>query len=217
MPCTGKKFEAARPELEKDGERLIDLVITTSELCDMIEEAGINFAALPDEEPDAPLGDYTGAGVIFGVTGGVTEAVIRRVLDDASPNTLQTIAECGVRGLEGIKAFTVTAGDLTIRIAVANGLANADKLIAKVESGEEQFDFIEVMACPNGCIGGGGQPPACNKRKAERAEAIFKADEACALRIPQQNPDLGYVYDTLLQGRAHELLHIHYPAHGQHS
>ena len=214
MPCTGKKFEAARPELEKDGERLIDLVITTSELCDMIEEAGIDFAHLPDEEPDAPLGDYTGAGVIFGVTGGVTEAVIRRVLDDASPNTLQTIAECGVRGLEGIKAFTVTAGDLTIRIAVANGLANADKLIAKVESGEEQFDFIEVMACPNG---GGGQPPACNKRKAERAEAIFKADEACALRIPQQNPDLGYVYDTLLQGRAHELLHIHYPAHGQHS
>lgn len=217
MPCTGKKFEAARPELEKDGERLIDLVITTSELCDMIEEAGINFAALPDEEPDAPLGDYTGAGVIFGVTGGVTEAVIRRVLDDASPNTLQTIAECGVRGLEGIKAFTVTAGDLTIRIAVANGLANADKLIAKVESGEEQFDFIEVMACPNGCIGGGGQPPACNKRKAERAEAIFKADEACALRIPQQNPDLGYVYDNLLKGRAHELLHIHYPAHGGHA
>ena len=150
------------------------------------------------------------------MTGGVTEAVIRRVLDDASPNTLQTIAECGVRGLGGIKAFTVTAGDLTIRIAVANGLANADKLIAKVESGEEHFDFIEVMACPNGCIGGGGQPPACNKRKAERAEAIFKADEACALRIPQQNPDLGYVYDTLLQGRAHELLHIHYPAHGQH-
>ena len=217
MPCTGKKFEAARPELEKDGERLIDLVITTSELCDMIEEAGINFAALPDEEPDAPLGDYTGAGVIFGVTGGVTEAVIRRVLDDASPNTLQTIAECGARGLEGIKAFSVTAGDLTIRIAVANGLANADKLIAKVESGEEQFDFIEVMACPNGCIGGGGQPPACNKRKAERAEAIFKADAACALRIPQQNPDLSYVYDNLLKGRAHELLHIHYPAHGGHA
>ena len=217
MPCTGKKFEAARPELEKDGERLIDLVITTSELCDMIEEAGIHFAALPDEEPDAPLGDYTGAGVIFGVTGGVTEAVIRRVLDDASPNTLQTIAECGVRGLEGTKAFSVTAGDLTIRIAVVNGLANADRLIAKVESGEEQFDFIEVMACPNGCIGGGGQPPACNKRKAERAEAIFKADEACALRIPQQNPDLSYVYHNLLKGRAHELLHIHYPAHGGHA
>ena len=132
----------------------VDASLTTRELARMIKEAGIDFAALPDEEPDAPLGDYTGAGVIFGVTGGVTEAVIRRVLDDASPNTLQTIAECGVRGLEGIKAFTVTAGDLTIRIAVANGLANADKLIAKVESGEEQFDFIEVMACEGGCITG---------------------------------------------------------------
>ena len=119
--------------------------------------------------------------------------------------------ESGIRGAE--------IGDSLARRADSSRFspANADRLIAKVESGEEQFDFIEVMACPNGCIGGGGQPPACNKRKAERAEAIFKADEACALRIPQQNPDLGYVYDTLLQGRAHELLHIHYPAHGQHS
>ena len=186
MPCTGKKFEAARPELEKDGERLIDLVITTSELCDMIEEAGIDFAALPDEEPDAPLGDYTGAGVIFGVTGGVTEAVIRRVLDDASPNTLQTIAECGVRGLEGIKAFTVTAGDLTIRIAVANGLANADKLIAKVESGEEQFDFIEVMACPNGCIGGGGHLQG--RRSLRPAHPAAEPRPGLCLRQPAPGP-----------------------------
>ena len=217
MPCTAKKFEAARPELEKDGERLIDLVLTTTELVNMIKEAGIDFANLPDSEPDDPLGDYTGAGVIFGVTGGVTEAVIRRVLDDASPDALKTIAACGVRGLEGIKAFSVTAGDLTIKIAVANGLGNADKLIEKVESGEEYFDFIEVMACPNGCIGGGGQPPASNKRKAERFDAIFKEDEACELKLPQQNPDLTYVYDELLKGRAHDLLHIHYPAHGQHS
>ena len=216
MPCTAKKFEAARPELEKDGERLIDLVLTTTELVNMIKEAGIDFANLPDSEPDDPLGDYTGAGVIFGVTGGVTEAVIRRVLDDASPDALKTIAACGVRGLEGIKAFSVTAGDLTIKIAVANGLGNADKLIEKVESGEESFDFIEVMACPNGCIGGGGQPPACNKRKAERFDAIFKEDEACELKLPQQNPDLTYVYDELLKGRAHDLLHIHYPAHGHH-
>lgn len=216
MPCTAKKFEAARPELEKDGERLIDLVLTTTELVNMIKEAGIDFANLPDSEPDDPLGDYTGAGVIFGVTGGVTEAVIRRVLDDASPDALKTIAECGVRGLEGIKAFSVTAGDLTIKIAVANGLGNADKLIEKIESGEEYFDFIEVMACPNGCIGGGGQPPASNKRKAERFDAIFKEDEACELKLPQQNPDLTYVYDELLKGRAHDLLHIHYPAHGHH-
>ena len=216
MPCTAKKFEAARPELEKDGERLIDLVLTTTELVNMIKEAGIDFANRPDSEPDDPLGDYTGAGVIFGVTGGVTEAVIRRVLDDASPDALKTIAACGVRGLEGIKAFSVTAGDLTIKIAVANGLGNADKLIEKVESGEEYFDFIEVMACPNGCIGGGGQPPASNKRKAERFDAIFKEDEACELKLPQQNPDLTYVYDELLKGRAHDLLHIHYPAHGHH-
>ncbi len=216
MPCTAKKFEAQRPELEKDGKRLIDLVLTTDELARMIKEAGIDFARLPDSEPDSPLGEYTGAGVIFGVTGGVTEAVIRRVLDDASPDTLKTIAECGVRGLEGIKAFEVSAGDLKLRIAVANGLGNADKLIEKIESGEEYFDFVEVMACPNGCIGGGGQPAANNARKAERFEAIFKADEACELKIPQQNPALGYVYDELLKGRAHELLHIHYPLHGDH-
>ncbi len=216
MPCTAKKFEAARPEMEKDGKRLTDLVITTSELARMIKEAGINLATLPDSDPDDPLGDYTGAGVIFGVTGGVTEAVIRHVLNDASPDTLQTIAECGVRGLDGIKAFEVSAGDLKLRIAVANGLGNADKLIEKVESGEEYFDFIEVMACPNGCIGGGGQPPASNARKAERFQAIFKEDAACELKIPQQNPAMKYVYDELLKGRAHELLHIHYPAHGHH-
>lgn len=213
MPCTSKKFEAARPELEKDGKRLIDLVLTTSELARMIREAGIDFANLPDGETDSPLANSTGAGVIFGVTGGVTEAVIRYVLADASPDTLQAIAECGVRGLEGIKAFEVAAGGLKLRIAVANGLANADRLIEKVESGEEHFDFIEVMACPNGCIGGGGQPPASNKRKAEREKAIFRADEDSKLRISQDNPDLKYVYDSLLNGRAHELLHIHYPDH----
>ena len=216
MPCTAKKFEAQRPELEKDGERLIDLVITTQELAHMLKEAGIDCKNLHDSDPDAPLGEYTGAGVIFGVTGGVTEAVIRRVLGDASPGTIQTIAECGVRGLEGIKAFEVTAGDTTLRIAVANGLGNADKLIAKVESGEEFFHFIEVMACPNGCIGGGGQPPASNARKAERFEAIFKEDDRLELKIPQQNPALDYVYDELMKGRAHELLHIHYPLHGDH-
>ena len=213
MPCTSKKFEAARPELEKDGKRLIDLVLTTSELARMIKEAGIDFANLPDGTTDSPLANSTGAGVIFGVTGGVTEAVIRYVLADASPDTLQTIAECGVRGLDGIKAFEVAAGDLKLKIAVANGLGNADKLIEKVQSGEEYFDFIEVMACPDGCIGGGGQPPASNARKAERETAIFRADEECEFRISQDNPDLKYVYDSILCGRAHDLLHIHYPDH----
>lgn len=216
MPCTAKKYEAQRPELEKDGERLVDLVLTTQELGRMIREAGIDFAKLPDSEPDSPLGEYTGAGVIFGATGGVTEAVIRRVLDDASPDTLQTIAECGVRGLDGIRVFEVSAGDLKLRIGIANGLGNADKLIDRVESGEEKLDFIEIMACPDGCIGGGGQPPADNARKEERFEALFKADERCELRMSQQNPALQYIYDELMQGNAHHYLHIHYPTHGVH-
>ena len=213
MPCTAKKAEAKRPELEKDGERLIDLVLTTQELVRMIRENGINFALLPESEPDAPFGKYTGAGVIFGVTGGVTEAVIRHVIGATTDESIAKVAECGVRGLEGVKAFEVTAGDVTLRIAVANGLKNADMLIEKVESGEEFFHFIEVMACPNGCLGGGGQPPACNARKAERNVALFAADAECELRSSEQNPDLETVY-KLLDGRAHELLHIHYPAHG---
>ena len=215
MPCTAKKAEAQRPELVKDGERLIDLVLTTQELVRMIKEAGIDFANLPDMEPDSPFSSYTGAGVIFGVTGGVTEAVIRRVLADKSTATIASVAECGVRGLEGIKTFEVTAGDLTLRIAVANGLANADRLIEKLESGEVQYDFVEVMACPNGCIGGGGQPPACNSRKAERNDGLFAADEECDLRSSDLNPALDDIY-KMLGKRTHELLHVHYPDHGKH-
>jgi NADH-quinone oxidoreductase subunit G len=212
MPCSAKKMEAARPELAKDGERLIDLVLTSQELVRMIKEAGIDFAKLPDTAPDEPFSPYTGAGVIFGVTGGVTEAVIRKVLGDTSDATMAVVAECGVRGLDGIKAFEVTAGDTTLRIAVANGLGNADKLIEKVQKGEEFFHFIEVMACPNGCIGGGGQPPASNAHKRERYKGIFEADRECNLKSSEQNPALDDIY-KLLNGREHELLHIHYPDH----
>ena len=126
MPCTAKKAEAARPELVKDGERLIDLVLTSQELARMITEAGIDFKNLPDSEPDEPFAPYTGAGVIFGVTGGVTEAVIRHVLGAVTTESIASVAECGVRGLEGTKAFEVTAGDLTLKIAVVNGLGNAE-------------------------------------------------------------------------------------------
>ena len=212
MPCTAKKAEAKRPELVKDDEKLVDLVLTTQELVRMIQEAGINFAMIPESKPDEPFAPYTGAGVIFGVTGGVTEAVIRHVLGAVTDESIGKIAECGVRGLEGTKAFEVSAGDTTLRIAVVSGLGNADKLLEKIESGEEFFHFVEVMACPNGCIGGGGQPPACQSRKAERNEGLFAADRACELRSSEQNPALDEVYD-LLRGRAHELLHVHYPAH----
>ena len=213
MPCTAKKAEAARPELVKDGERLIDLVLTTQELAKMIKEAGIDFADLPDTEPDDPFAEYTGAGVIFGVTGGVTEAVIRHVLGTVTTEQIASVAECGVRGLEGIKAFEVKAGDLTLKIAVASGLGNADKLIEKIESGEEFFHFVEIMACPGGCIGGGGQPEACFEQKQLRNQGMFIADEDCTLRSSEQNTALDGVYN-LLRGRAHELLHVHYPDHG---
>lgn len=213
MPCTAKKAEAARPELVKDGERLIDLVLTTQELAKMIKEAGIDFANLPDTEPDDPFAEYTGAGVIFGVTGGVTEAVIRHVLGTVTTEQIASVAECGVRGLEGIKAFEVKAGDLTLKIAVASGLGNADKLIEKIESGEEFFHLFEIMACPGGCIGGGGQPEACFEQKKLRNEGMFIADEDCTLRSSEQNTALDGVYN-LLRGRAHDLLHVHYPDHG---
>ena len=212
MPCTAKKAEAARPELEKDGKRLIDLVLTTQELVRMIKESGIDFKNLPDTPFDEPFAQYTGGGVIFGATGGVTEAVIRHVLADKSGETLAKVAECGVRGLEGTKAFEVTAGDVTLKIAVVSGLKNADAIIEKVQSGEEFFHFIEVMACPNGCIGGGGQPPASNLRKSERFTGLFAEDASLPLRCSEMNPDLKAVYDNV-GDRAHELFHIHYPSH----
>lgn len=213
MPCTAKKHEGAREELVKDGKNLIDLVITTSELCEMIKEAGIDFKNLPDSEADNPLGAYTGAGTIFGVTGGVTEAVIRRVLDDSSESTLRKISECGVRGLQGTKIFEVEAGDLKLRIGVVSGLKNADELIAKIESGEEKLDFVEVMACPNGCIGGGGQPYVNNKIKEKRFNSLFEDDNNCKQRLPQDNPQLDYIYNELLNNNPHHYLHIEYPLH----
>lgn len=210
MPCTAKKYECKREQLDKDGMPVVDLVITTVELIRMIQECLIDFKNLPDSEPDNPLGSFTGGGVIFGVTGGVTEAVIRRVLANDSEETLQAIANCGVRGLEGTKIFDVTAGDTTLHIGVVSGLKNADNLIAKIKSGAVKLDFVEVMACPNGCIGGGGQPTANLRKKESRYRGLFEADAACALKLPQQNPALDYVYNELLEGRAHELLHVHY-------
>jgi len=210
MPCTAKKMEAKRPNSRTEGEQDTDFVITTTELVQMIKTTGIDFADLESEASDVPFGLGSGGGVIFGVTGGVTEAVIRRVLADASPNTMQTIAECGVRGLEGTKIFEVTAGKTTLRIGVVSGLKNTDQLIEKIKSGAVELDFVEVMACPNGCIGGGGQPCGTNRTKAKRSAGLFQADSECDLKLPQDNPALDYVYNTLLQGRAHELLHVKY-------
>ena len=213
MPCVAKKYEAGTPEASDVTDHDVDVVLTTRELDRMLQAMQINVAALPEEDFDSPLGRGSGAGVIFGVTGGVTEAVIRHVLGTVTTEQIASVAECGVRGLEGIKAFEVKAGDLTLKIAVASGLGNADKLIEKIESGEEFFHFVEIMACPGGCIGGGGQPEACFEQKKLRNEGMFIADEDCTLRSSEQNTALDGVYN-LLRGRAHDLLHVHYPDHG---
>jgi len=216
MPCVAKKFESARPELEKNGHSDVDIVITTRELAAMIKEAGIDFAGLEDQEFDNPLGESTGAGAIFGATGGVIEATVRTAYETITGQELQALEFTALRGFDGIKETTVKIGDRDVRIAVANGLGNTRKLLNKVRSGEEKFDAIEVMACPGGCIGGGGQPYhhgdiSVLKR---RAEGIYSIDEGKHLRKSHENPQVKKLYEDYLGEvggpLAHELLHTSY-------
>ena len=157
MPCTAKKAEAAREEFRSEAGPDTDFVITTQELIQMIKESGIVFDELEPEAVDMPFGTMSGAGVIFGVTGGVTEAVLRRITSDKSPAALRAIAFKGVRGDEGVKEAEVAYGDRTLKIAVVSGLGNARKIIERIKAGEH-YDFVEVMACPGGCVCGAGQP-----------------------------------------------------------
>lgn len=210
MPCTAKKFEAKRPELGKDGVPDIDVVITTQELARMIKQSGIAFADLQPEAADMPYGVVSGAGKIFGVTGGVTEAVIRRVVEDKSSTTLHNIAYTGVRGMEGIKEFTVPVGEAEVRVAVVSGLANAEALIQKLQSGEAKYDIIEVMACPGGCVSGGGQPISGKEEKCLRTEGLYADDTSSELRRSQDNYALDKIYSEIIRGRNHELLHTHH-------
>lgn len=218
MPCVAKKFESARPELEKNGHSDVDIVITTRELAAMIKEAGIDFVGLEDQEFDNPLGESTGAGAIFGATGGVIEATVRTAYETITGQELQALEFTALRGFDGIKETTVKIGDRDVRIAVANGLGNTRKLLNKVRSGEEKFDAIEVMACPGGCIGGGGQPYhhgdiSVLKR---RAEGIYSIDEGKHLRKSHENPQVKKLYEDYLGEvggpLAHELLHTSYEA-----
>jgi len=209
MPCTGKKFEAARKEFRQDGAPIVDYVITTQELIRMIKEAGIVFAELEPEAVDMPLSAVTGAGVIFGVTGGVTEAVLRRVSYDKSSTSLQALAFTGVRGMEGVKTATITAGERELKIAVVSGLANAAALIERIKAGEH-YDFVEVMACPGGCVSGAGQPFAPQQEKDSRGKRLYSADKLSSIKRSEENPLMLALYDGLLKGRVHELLHVHY-------
>jgi NADH-quinone oxidoreductase subunit G len=156
-----------------------------------------------------PFGSMSGAGVIFGVTGGVTEAVIRYVSTDKSSSALKMIAYNGVRGLEGIKEFTVPFGDSELKIACVSGLHNADTIIQRIKGGEH-FDLVEVMACPNGCINGGGQPISKVKERKRRSAELYNQDSMCAIKSSENNLVMDYIYKDILKDKAHELLHVHY-------
>jgi NADH-quinone oxidoreductase subunit G len=210
MPCTAKKFEAAREEFKIDGKPQVDYVLTTQELIRMIRESGILFSELSPEAVDMPFGTITGAGLIFGVTGGVTEAVLRRISGDKSPTALMALSFQGVRGMEGIKTAKFMAGKRELNIAVVSGLKNAAELIEGIKSGEYRFDFVEVMACPGGCVSGAGQPQALPVVKEERGNGLYSADKLCNIKRSEENPLMMNLYNGLLKGRVHELLHVKY-------
>ena len=208
MPCTAKKMEAIRPNSFTKGEQDTDVVLTTTELTRMIKNFGIAFDKIEPEACDMPFGLSSGGGVIFGVTGGVTEAVLRRLADDHNAATLNAIAACGIRGDEGIKEATIPYNGMDVKICVVSGLANARKVMEQVQSGEKEFHLIEVMACRRGCIMGGGQPiPAGPRHKAARAQGLYKADKDRILRKSDENPLMDVFYNGYFKGKAHELLH----------
>ena len=210
MPCTAKKMEAVRPNSFTHGEQDTDIVLTTTELTRMIKNFGIAFDKIEPEACDMPFGLSSGGGVIFGVTGGVTEAVLRRLATDHNSATLNAIAACGIRGEEGIKETTIPYNGMDVNICVVSGLANARKVMEQVRSGEKQYHLIEVMACRRGCIMGGGQPiPAGPRHKAARAQGLYKADKDRILRKSDENPLMDVFYNGYFKGKAHELLHNH--------
>ena len=215
MPCTAKKAEAARPEMNASGYRDVDVVITTRELGRMIREAGLDFKHLPEDSYDSPLGTGTGAAVIFGTTGGVMEAALRTVADVLTGENLQTVDYNDVRGMEQTSEAELTIAGNTVKIAVVHTLASARKILERIRAGEADYQFIEVMACPGGCIGGGGQPIPVNAEiRRARREGLFDCDSANELRKSHENPEIKELYDTWLGKplgeKAHSLLHTHY-------
>ena len=208
MPCTAKKMEINRPNSYTKGEKDTDYVLTTTELIRMIQNTGIDFASLDPEAADVPFGLGSGGGVLFGVTGGVTEAVLRRLIPEHSKAALEEIAECGVRGDEAIKEFTIPYEGMDINICVVSGLANARTVLEKVKSGVANYHFIEVMACRRGCVMGGGQPPRAGVRtKAARTAGIYRADNIAIIKKPDENPMMQSLYEKFLKGKTHGLLH----------
>ncbi len=217
MPCVAKKFEAARPEMCDSGYQDVDYVLTTRELAQMIKEQGIDFPALPESDYDDPLGESTGAAVIFGTTGGVMEAALRTAYEVLTGEQLADVNIEAVRGMEGVREATVMVGDLPVKAAVAHGLANAAKVLDKIVAGEADYHFIEIMACPGGCLGGGGQPiPTSPAIRQQRADAIYQADVELPIRRSHENPSIKAIYEKFLgeplSHKSHHLLHTEYTA-----
>ncbi len=212
MPCTAKKYEAARKEFTyENGKRVIEISLTTQELATMIREAGIRLNDLEAQYLDAPFEmGGSGAGVIFGVTGGVAEAVIRYCYKANTSALLKEIKFIGVRGSDEIKEATITVDGKEFKLCVVHGLKNAESIIQKTQSGELYYDLIEVMACPEGCVGGAGQPFAMTSRKRERAKGLYKTDNALQIKYSNQSGTVQSAYDDYIKGRNHELLHVHY-------
>ncbi|HQE04672.1 MAG: NADH-dependent [FeFe] hydrogenase, group A6 [Tepidanaerobacteraceae bacterium] len=220
MPCTAKKYECQRPEMFSSGYQDVDVVLTTRELSRMLKEAGIDLRKLPDEEFDEPLGISTGAGAIFGATGGVMEAALRTVYEIVTKKELDNIDFTEVRGVDGVKEATIDIDGTKVNVAVAHGLANARKILDKVKSGEADYHFIEIMCCPGGCVGGGGQPILSAEERwevdyrEERANAIYEVDRNMKLRKSHENPAVQTLYKEYLGEplgeKSHKLLHTHY-------
>lgn len=226
MPCTAKKFEIGRPDQSAAGVPDVDIALTTRELGRMIDRAGIKFTDLPDEKFDDPLGIYSGGGLIFGATGGVMEAALRFAVEKITGEKLtgEALEFKDVRGTQDLKEASYTVGGLTVKVAVVSGLANARKLMEKVRAGEADYTFIEVMACPGGCVNGGGQPiqPASVRNftdiRALRAQALYSVDAQMDVRKSQDNPAIQTLYKEYLgepgSHKAHEILHTSYVARG---
>ncbi|MCD6133160.1 MAG: iron hydrogenase small subunit [Deltaproteobacteria bacterium] len=215
MPCTAKKYEAQRPEMNDSGFRDVDYVLTTRELARMIKEAGIDFANLPDEPAEPLMGVYTGAGTIFGATGGVMEAALRTAYKLVTGKELEKIDIEPVRGMDGVKTATVDVNGLEVKVAVAHGLGNARKLLDEVREGKSPYHFIEIMACPGGCIGGGGQPISFDMPlRKMRCDVLYKEDKQLPYRRSHENPSIKKLYEDYLKEplseKSHHLLHTEY-------
>lgn len=208
MPCTAKKDEIVRPEHFTDGVQDVDYVLTTTEVTRMIQEAGIDLALMPSEALDMPFGLASGAAAIFGVSGGVTEAVVRRLVNSNRIDDLEEISFMGMRGMEGVKETTVNLNGKEIKIAIVSGLKNASDLLEKIKAGEAYYDFIEVMACRRGCIAGGGQPvPIGNRTRNARFEGMYTIDKQSQIKLSNENPMVLSLYEGVLKGKEHKLLH----------